>query len=543
MSFGSILVPLLLLTGTAFVFFFAKGYRFNFRDGEIEKTGVVSIKTTPRRASVFIDGTSVGTTPRALSSIKEGEHMLRVRKTGYHEWSKRVTVEAEQLVPFEITLFLKETTAKTIFPDPKDFDHTKDILAFATSENGTKVFFAVLNTPAPNLNEEGPPPDVSTTVQTIQIWSYQLKRRFWETDAIPLLIGEFTAGTLGRDISDPSTYSILLLPSPNGSQTLFSIHRGPEITAQVVLESRDYYLFNAETLQTDSSIIISLDSRETILWSKNSQHIMFTRINEVRSINTTTRIQTVISEMPASEPPQIFLWTTNDAGTVFIIKNLDTSTVLQSTSPDGGNVKTLLEFPQNEDETADEITPTVSANKSDSDPNLSTLKLSEILQSANKIVIAPDNTKLILFSNDTIAFFSLIDDSFETYPASSPCFVAFSPEETSLLYEDLDHSYYELWFSPEERDPLHKKGSRILLLGSIGSTVLSIAWHPSSNVILYTTSSSDSAAELYALDTESLQSNAIAKLPHGLNYVPDGTGKQIFAECEENILCLLKTQE
>src|SRR5690606_31390875 len=55
----------------------------------------VTLETTPARAEVLVDGTSVGTTPLTME-LTAGERALEVRARGYNAWTGRVFVTAGQ---------------------------------------------------------------------------------------------------------------------------------------------------------------------------------------------------------------------------------------------------------------------------------------------------------------------------------------------------------------------------------------------------------------------------------------------------------------
>jgi hypothetical protein len=64
-----------------------------------EPTGIVSVRTTPYLAEVYVDGNDMGYTPAKLS-LRPGKHTIRFEKHGYKDWTKEITLTAgsEQLV-------------------------------------------------------------------------------------------------------------------------------------------------------------------------------------------------------------------------------------------------------------------------------------------------------------------------------------------------------------------------------------------------------------------------------------------------------------
>lgn len=61
------------------------------RVGE-EETGMLTIESTPAEAEIILDGTLIATTPALHLKLPSGHHSLRLRKTGYQDWVREVTV-------------------------------------------------------------------------------------------------------------------------------------------------------------------------------------------------------------------------------------------------------------------------------------------------------------------------------------------------------------------------------------------------------------------------------------------------------------------
>lgn len=91
------------------VVLYTAGYRYDFGTGRIVQTGVFSISSTPKGASIVLDGTPSGaTTPALLKNVMPGNHRVRVEKSGYSFWEKNLAVESRATTfADDITLFLE----------------------------------------------------------------------------------------------------------------------------------------------------------------------------------------------------------------------------------------------------------------------------------------------------------------------------------------------------------------------------------------------------------------------------------------------------
>lgn len=555
---GSIIVPVLLLTTTMLIFLFSKGYRFDFKDGEIEKTGVISVKTTPRKASVYIDGQLAGTSPRAFDGLKEGSHTLLVKKENYYDWEMTVNIEAEQLIPLEITLFLKNPRKTTLFPSSKNADADSKVLLFSANERSTAAVFCVLNKisipvtqseadtdtaiPSKIDTQTNPKSDINSDMianansqSKLQIWSYSLVRRFWETEASPVLLAEFTSEEFGVDLTELASYDVSLMPSPDGELTLFYL-----LPLDKSLQPK-YYLLSVGRTNASPIRLTQLYGAESLSWNQNSQHLMYMRGQELRSLNVTSLIQTVIFDQNSLS----LLWTTNNSGTVFIVSKTEEKTSLLSARPDGSAPTVLFELIPPNDENLDETAQNQSLEENVPDAKTSDDRaVALVLKNAVDMRITPDNTKLILFTSDAILLYSLNNSSLERYDAIDPSFISFSPNNSSFLYKNSDGTYCEFWFVTEEHDPLHVKGPRVFFRESLNEKVNFTIWHSIAGVLMYSQNSMTSGSNsLFVLHTENLQTNLIADLPDKASFAVEGSGKRILAECEGSALCLYSVRE
>lgn len=63
-----------------------------------EPVGFIEVKSTPSGAQVFLDGSATGeTTYCVLENVKEGEHTVKLTKSGYTDWDTIVIVLQHQV--------------------------------------------------------------------------------------------------------------------------------------------------------------------------------------------------------------------------------------------------------------------------------------------------------------------------------------------------------------------------------------------------------------------------------------------------------------
>jgi hypothetical protein len=115
--------------------FLAKGYTFNPKEGRVVGTGIVTIKSVPDAASVFIDGHLTTATDATISSLVPKEYTIKVVKEGFIPWEKKVKVNEGLVTDLKVTLF---PAIPTMYP--LTFNSVKNPVL---SPDGGKLAFVV----------------------------------------------------------------------------------------------------------------------------------------------------------------------------------------------------------------------------------------------------------------------------------------------------------------------------------------------------------------------------------------------------------------
>ena len=81
-----------------------------------EKTGSVTITSTPSGAEVYLDKEYRGTTPTTINALPSGNHTVEVRERGYKTWSQDVTVTSGSTVSVSPSLVPVAAAVPTVVP-------------------------------------------------------------------------------------------------------------------------------------------------------------------------------------------------------------------------------------------------------------------------------------------------------------------------------------------------------------------------------------------------------------------------------------------
>jgi hypothetical protein len=109
-------------TASPLIILYANGYGFDIEGGKLEKTGIVSVRTEPGGALIFIDNKlqenffrklagsneSPVKTPAKISRLAPGKHEIRLAMEGYWDWKSKFEIEeGESISMQDILLFPK----------------------------------------------------------------------------------------------------------------------------------------------------------------------------------------------------------------------------------------------------------------------------------------------------------------------------------------------------------------------------------------------------------------------------------------------------
>jgi hypothetical protein len=81
-----------------------------------EKTGSITITSSPSGAEVYLDNEYHGTTPGTIRDVAAGNHMVEVRENGYKTWSQNITVISGATESFSPILVPLATTTPAPVP-------------------------------------------------------------------------------------------------------------------------------------------------------------------------------------------------------------------------------------------------------------------------------------------------------------------------------------------------------------------------------------------------------------------------------------------
>lgn len=92
---------------TPYVILYGLGYVFNPKEEGLVKTGLISVATHPKGASIYINGKKFhDKTPTMIGDLVPGNYLMKIDFEGHEPWEKTVTVRPEKAVAYKHTVLL-----------------------------------------------------------------------------------------------------------------------------------------------------------------------------------------------------------------------------------------------------------------------------------------------------------------------------------------------------------------------------------------------------------------------------------------------------
>ncbi len=85
--------------------FWARGFKPNFRNGTIQRTGLIVANSLPTGAQVFIDDRLTSATNTSIAFLEPKTYKVKIEKDGYTTWQKDITVQADLATEINALLF------------------------------------------------------------------------------------------------------------------------------------------------------------------------------------------------------------------------------------------------------------------------------------------------------------------------------------------------------------------------------------------------------------------------------------------------------
>ncbi len=101
-------LAMFVVVGTVALVFYARGYYYNPRSGQIVSNGLVLVSSEPVSADIYLDGQATGKRTQWRSTLPTGEHTVALRRDGYREWRRTFELETGEVLWLSYPLLLPQ---------------------------------------------------------------------------------------------------------------------------------------------------------------------------------------------------------------------------------------------------------------------------------------------------------------------------------------------------------------------------------------------------------------------------------------------------
>lgn len=456
-----------VLVGTIGVVLYTQGYRFNFQEGTVKQTGVLSIESNPIRADIFVDGTKVGKTPDTVGNLEPGIHTVQVSYDGYITWTKNVEIIAEKSTPVYAHLFTKT-------PQQNEVMSLDDSIVNTITSSESQDIFVITERAT------------STIEKTYKIWKYNTKPPFWETNN-PVLVFD-------ADFSVDQT--ITVLPSPDGRYIVSEIsdETGNHVKT-LISDTRNSNLAGTELPNSIDTIA------QGIFWNNNSVDLIIETSELLMSVSIPDFTQNVIG----AKTEITGAWYTDETGDFYYIKEvLDEEELaeIKKNGPDGDSYDyTFSHYNLLRDtntSTPDIVLEGIITNKTTvgldkDDSNLqttfkTTIESTRFVGKITDIYVNSED-RIAIITTDKATYLADLSTQVTNYPEFTLISIGkasqfkLAPDNEKLLYLNEDKDLYMFVYDKEEANHTITLGSH--LVAELETVPQFIQWHKSSEAVLF----------------------------------------------------------
>lgn len=112
----------IFLISAPLVVLYTAGYRFNRTNNTVSQTGTLSLASTPRGATSYVNGVDIqDATPAVLQRLSPGTRNVKLSKEGYYNWERTVDVQSGATAYVTAPLFIQDT-AVLLAPGGSDWE-------------------------------------------------------------------------------------------------------------------------------------------------------------------------------------------------------------------------------------------------------------------------------------------------------------------------------------------------------------------------------------------------------------------------------------
>ncbi|MDP3244577.1 MAG: PEGA domain-containing protein [bacterium] len=128
------LILIIFIISAPLVILYTAGFRYNFKQNKVLRTGAIILSSNPTGAAVFLNNRQRReTTPARLLNVTPGEYNVSLAKDGFYSWQKRLAAESNQVTFGNNVILFKKS-------EPVEIS-SGEIVDFILDPRGKTLFF------------------------------------------------------------------------------------------------------------------------------------------------------------------------------------------------------------------------------------------------------------------------------------------------------------------------------------------------------------------------------------------------------------------
>ncbi|MCD4811525.1 PEGA domain-containing protein [bacterium] len=282
----SILLTLSIYTGTLVIFLYASGWRIDFSNHSVRKTGVLTVESSPTLATIEINDETIGRTSKS-TALNVGTYSIKVSKEGYYDWIKDVTILEEKSTPVFPWLILSEIKSEI------GFSSDKILQKYWIDDTDNHLLLL--------LKDE----------TRYELLHYDLNTQFWELGIKSTVILSL------EDTEEGIIEDIDLLLSHSGEFALLNIVNSTASSNYIIPTNKSSEYKDLAINQINLSKFSDYDTT----WSLDNKYLILESKTEVLSYDFNKGTKSLL--LKKTNP--LDKWITDKEGFFYIVKHLETS--------------------------------------------------------------------------------------------------------------------------------------------------------------------------------------------------------------------------
>lgn len=280
------IIILTIIGGTILAYMYSRGWRFNFQDRTLSRTGVLTVDSSPSRAYITIDEElHDDRSDTSIDSLDVGEYLVEVTRDKYQDWEREVEIFGKKSTFVYPFLVFKDQDVEKVFESEETVVKT-----YTNKYNDYLFIETVVETPEVNTNR-------------YKLWRFDLNHAFWDISENPTLAYE-------ADIGINETRDLIL--SPDGelaiSKSTFTSDEGEVTTDSFILHTVRNGLVEE---RPDIEDFVDY----TFTWSEDNKYILMESEEDLVSLKISDKKKFLLIKNPVDD-----IWTTDEEGFIYCAK-------------------------------------------------------------------------------------------------------------------------------------------------------------------------------------------------------------------------------